>query len=204
MEPVSAGAIFAGINSCLKFAEYAVRIAKVGTENEVFVRTIQVVRSDLSEVERLLGVKSVQSKLISIPAKLKWIQSSIHSTKSALNDIGMWVERARVDQQATGSVKFETRVRWVFNDHEKLINRQNELSTCHQQLSNVLSFLIPLEEVTVTADPPTYADTIIFDDIISPRQKRKTTIDIPPNGCTPIEPKIPGMLEPQQPLLTLT
>lgn len=172
MEPFSVSAVFACINSAFKFAEYAVRVAEVGTENEVFVRTIQVVRNDLNETERLLGLKSVQTKLISTPFKLQWIKGAIHSTKSALNEIGRWVERARGEQQAMGSVKFETRVRWVFNDHEKLVNRQAELSTCHQQLSNVLSYLIPLEEAISTTEPPTYNDTICFDDILSPRQRK--------------------------------
>jgi hypothetical protein len=173
MEPFSAGAIFAGINSAFKFAEYAVRIAEVGTENEVFVRTIQVVRNDLDEVQRLLSVESVQRKLIRIPAKLAWIKGAVHSTRAALHEIGRWVERARVDQQATGTVRFETRVRWVFNDHEKLLNRQTELSACHQQLSSILAFLTPLEEILPTSEPPSFDDVTYFDDIIPPRQRRK-------------------------------
>ncbi|KAF2183184.1 hypothetical protein K469DRAFT_584120, partial [Zopfia rhizophila CBS 207.26] len=164
MEPFSTSAIFAGINTAFKFAEFAVRIAEVGTENEVFVRMIQVVREDLNETERLLNVASVRSKLTSTPGKLPWIKAAINSTKASLNDIGKWVERARVDQQTTGAVRFETRVRWVFNDHEKLLNRKMELSTCHQQLSNVLSYLIQLEDVSSNLEPPTYHDTTFFDD----------------------------------------
>lgn len=190
MEPISATAVFACINTCFKFAEYAVRVAEVGTENEVFVRTIQVVRNDLNETERLLLTKSIQAKLISTPYKLQWIKNSVHSTKSALNEIGRWVEKARGEQHATGSIKFETRVRWVFNDHEKLINRQHELSMCHQQLSNVLNYLIPLEEPEVTAEPPTYDNTTCFDDLLSPRQRRTSTMKNagcsaePPSGST--------------------
>jgi hypothetical protein len=173
MEPFSASAIFAGINSAFRFAEYAVRIAEVGTENEVFVRTIQVVRNDLEEVQRLLSVASVQKRLTGIPAKLAWIKTAIHSTRTALFEIGRWVERARVDQQAIGTVRFETRVRWVFNDHEKLLNRQTELSACHQQLSSILTFLTPLEEILPSTDPPSFEEITYFDDVIRPRQRRK-------------------------------
>ncbi|KAF2691610.1 hypothetical protein K458DRAFT_353471, partial [Lentithecium fluviatile CBS 122367] len=173
MEPFSTTAIFAGINSAFRFAELAVRIAEVGTENEVFVRTIQVVRTDLTEAQRLLSTESVQKKLKFNPAKLAWIKSAIDSTRTALFEIGRWVERARADQQATGTVKFETRVRWVFNDHEKLLNRQTELSACHQQLSNVLAYLTPLEEIVVTPDKPPLDETTDFDDLISPRQRRQ-------------------------------
>ena len=154
MEPFSASAIFAGINSAFRFTEFAIRISEVRTENEVFVRTIQVVRNDLLETERLLGLKPIQIKLMRTPSKFEWIKGAIFSTKSALNEIGKWVERARMDQQATGAVKFETRVRWIFNDHEKPPNRKTELSTCHQQLSNVLNYLILLEEVPLSVNPP--------------------------------------------------
>jgi hypothetical protein len=172
MDPFSL--FFSGLQSIFTFADFAVRVGEVSTENEVFVRTIQVVRNDLNETERLLSIKSIQTKLISTPQKLEWIKGAIYSTKSSLNEIGKWVERARVDQEALGKVKFENRVRWVFNDHEKLLNRKTELSTCHQQLSNVLSFLVPLEEVAAGVEPPTYHATTFFDDMMSPRQQRRT------------------------------
>ncbi|KAF2794197.1 hypothetical protein K505DRAFT_219621, partial [Melanomma pulvis-pyrius CBS 109.77] len=161
---------FSRLNSLFTSADFVVRVGEVGPENEVFVRTIQVVRNDLNETQRLLGVKSIQKKLISTPSKLEWIKGAIYSTKSALNDIGKWVERARVDQQAIGKVKSDKKARYVFNDHEKLLDRKTELSACHQQLSNVLSFLVPLEEVPVSVGPPTYHATTFFDDVLPTRR----------------------------------
>jgi hypothetical protein len=119
MDPLSAG-MFASIGSAFKFADVAVRIAEVGSENAVFVRTICVVRSDLEEVERLLSLETVRQKLDATPGKLPWIVNALHNTRYGLNEIGKWVERARVEQESTGSIKFDTRVRWVFSDHEKL------------------------------------------------------------------------------------
>ncbi|KAH8716797.1 hypothetical protein GQ44DRAFT_404136 [Phaeosphaeriaceae sp. PMI808] len=172
MEPLSLGAVFASIGSAFKFADLAIRVNEVGSENEVFVRTIRIVRDDLNEVERLLSVESVQRKLTSTPSKLPWVKSAILNTKSGLNEIGRWVERARSEQEATGDIRFETRVRWVFNDHEKLVNRKTELMTCHQQLSNVLSYLQRLEDVPTSLEPPDYIDTTFFDDILS-RHRRQ-------------------------------
>ncbi|KAF2267227.1 hypothetical protein CC78DRAFT_577426 [Lojkania enalia] len=166
-----ASSLFVSINSALKLVEFGVRIAEVGTENEVFIRTIAVVRDNLRETERLLNLESVQNKLTKVPAKADWIRNAIYSTKSALNEIGKWVERARLDQETTGSVKFETRVRWVFNDHEKIKNRQAELLACHQQLSTVLNYLSPLEDEAIIPKVSTDDVQIRFDDIISPRQK---------------------------------
>jgi hypothetical protein len=172
MDPISL--FLSGLQSIFTFADFAIRISDVSSENEVFVRTIQVVRNDLNETERLLGIRSIQTKLISTPQKLEWIKAAIYSTKFALNEIGKWVERARVDQEVLGKVKFENKVRWIFNDQDKLFSRKTELSACHQQLSNVLTFLVPLEEVAAGEEPPTYHATTFFDDMVSPRQQRKT------------------------------
>jgi hypothetical protein len=166
MEPISAG-MFASIGSAFKFAEVALRIGEVGSENAVFVRTIQVVRSDLEEVERLLSLVSVQTKLVGTPGKLSWIKLAVRNTRYALSDIGKWVERARVEQETTGFIRFETRLRWVFNDHEKLLNRKTELSTCHQQLSIVLSYLTGLEDISANTTPLKSGDTTSSEDVLS-------------------------------------
>jgi hypothetical protein len=165
--------VVAGINACFKFAEYARQLSEVGPENDVFIRTIQIVKNDLGEVDRLMGVGSVKAKLVATPAKSDWIKHGIHSTRIALYQIGKWVERVRVEQEADGSISFEARLRWVFNDHEKLRNRQTELSACHQQLSNFLTYLITLDEATIPRSPPLLDDVTSFDDILSPRQRMR-------------------------------
>ena len=169
MDPLSAS-LFTSIGSAFKFADVAVRVAEVGSENAVFVRAIQVVRSDLEEVERLLSQKSVQQKLVLIDGKIHWIKTAIKNTRNALNEIGRWVERARVEQESTGSIRFDTRVRWVFSDHEKLLNRKLELSTCHQQLSNVLGYLVGLEGAPVHTTLQESGDASY--DVIVARHKR--------------------------------
>ncbi|KAH6642851.1 hypothetical protein C7974DRAFT_372713 [Boeremia exigua] len=166
MDPLSAG-VFASIGSAFKFADVAVRVAEVGSENAVFVRAICVVRSDLEEVERLLSLGSIQTKLKGTPGKVPWVKNAIQNTRCALNEIGKWVERARVEQETTGSIKFETRIRWVFNDHEKLLNRKTELTTCHQQLSNVLGYLAGLEDIPMNPPLLGLEDSTHFDDILA-------------------------------------
>jgi hypothetical protein len=175
IDPLSAG-LFTSIGSAFKFADIALRIAEVGSENAVFVRAIQVVRSDLEEVERLLSVESVQRKLTGTPGKLPWIRTAIHNTRCTLNEIGKWIERARVEQETTGSIRFETRIRWVFSDHEKLLNRKTELSTCHQQLSNVLGYLMSLEVVPTDSALLEHENTSYFDDILSRHRKSRPKV----------------------------
>jgi hypothetical protein len=175
-EPISTAAAFAFLNSCFKLAEYAVKIYSVESENGVFVRMILRIRQDLEETERLLSVPSVKARLISTPQKSPWIGGAVLSTKAALNEIGRWVERVRAEKAGYGNVSFETRVRWIFNDQEKLISRSMELRTCHQTLSTVLAYLSPLElerpNTSGTAEPPKYDDATFFDELLSPRQRR--------------------------------
>lgn len=178
-EPISLGAKFASIGSAFKFADLAVRIGEVSSENAVFLRTIHNIRDDLNEVERLMNSASVQQRLASTPGKGPWISRSINNTKAALNEIGKWVERARAEHQSTGDIQFKTRIRWVFNDHEKLLNRTTELTTCHQKLSTVLHYLVPLEGTSPGLVQPTHKEIIYYDEILS-RHKKKLIGHIPP------------------------
>lgn len=175
-EPISTAAVFAFLNSCFKLAEYAVKIYSVESENGVFVRMILRIRQDLEETERLLSVPSVKARLISTPQKSPWIRGAVLSTKAALNEIGRWVERVRSEKAGYGNVSFESRVRWVFNDQEKMVSRSMELRTSHQTLSTVLAYLSPLELEKPTtvekAEPPKYDDATFFDELLSPRQRR--------------------------------
>ena len=179
-DPISTAAVFAFLNSAFKFSEYAVKLYSVDSENGVFVRMIQRVRLDLEETERLVHAPSVKSKLIATPGKLPWIKSVILSTKGALNEIGRWVERVRSDKEGYGSISWENRIRWVFNDNDKLVNRRMELGTCHQALSTVLAYLAPLEQAAtpLTAEPPQYQDATFLDDLLSPRQRRRKARDL--------------------------
>ncbi|KAI8933609.1 hypothetical protein NX059_009337 [Plenodomus lindquistii] len=182
-EPFTLSTVFASVGSALKVADVAVRIAEVGSENDVFVRMIHNVRDSLAEVERLLNSGSVRTKLAETPAKVPWIQRTINSSRSALNDIGRWVERARAEQQSTGSIQFTTRVRWILNDHEKLVNRTAELNTCHQQLSTVLNYLTPLESAPSGKLKPVLDHGVDLNEIFS-KHRRRTICHAPISAST--------------------
>jgi hypothetical protein len=188
MADFGASAIFGGINTAFKFSEFAIALKDVGKENAVFARTIQRVKDDLEETERLLYLPEVKSALARYPGKIAWINKAISSVKVALNDIGLYVERARSDKDRDGSVSFENRVRWVLKDHEKLKNRAVELNTCHISLSSVLEELHRLEHLgAVTSGPsesslslsqeapPTYETAVEDTDFQGPFARRKKT-----------------------------
>jgi hypothetical protein len=179
-EPISTASVpasvFAFLNSCFNLAEYAEKIYSVESENGVFVRMILRNRQDLEETECLLSVPSIKARLLSTPQKSIWIRGAVVSTKAALNEIGRWVERVRSEKAGYGNVSFESRVRWVFKDQEKLVSRSMELRTSHQTLCTVLAYLSPLElerpTDVATAQPPIYDEVTFFDELLSTRQRR--------------------------------
>jgi hypothetical protein len=118
-------------------------------------------------VERLLSVDSIQAKLVSVPGRLSWTKSAIENITVALEAIGGWVDSMNTEQWPTGSVQSDSGLRWMLSDRRQLTSRTTELMACHQQLSNVLSFLNRLEDFSTAKIPPTYQNTTYFDDIIS-------------------------------------
>ena len=160
----------ASVSKAFRFADLAIRSADVGSESEVFLRTIRIVRDDLFEVERLVAVGSVRTKLAYTPERLPWIRSAIENTTSALEDIGKWVDCGDVGQHPH-VLDQSQRLRYILNDRERLGDRKSELVACHQQLSNVLSFLNRLEDLPTSQDLPTYQNTTYFDDIVSRHQR---------------------------------
>jgi hypothetical protein len=160
----------ASVSTAFRFADLAIRSADIGSESEVFLRTIRIVRNDLFEVERLVAVGSVRTKLAYTPGRLPWIRSAIENTTSALEEIGKWVDCGDVGQNSN-ILDQSQKLRYILNDRERLADRKSELMACHQQLSNVLSFLNRLEDLPTSKELPTYQDTTYFDDIVS-RHKR--------------------------------
>lgn len=175
------GSAFNFINTAFKLSAYAGRVYESESDHGAFVRMIESVRHDLAEVERLLVLQSVKTRLINTPGKLSYIRGAVINAKTALNEIGKWVDRAKADE-GTEIVTFENRVQWIFNDHGKLVNQQMELSTCQQDLSSVLAFLSPLEQTrfmsaqtssTKELNTPEPESAISLDDVISPWQRRR-------------------------------
>jgi hypothetical protein len=163
-EPLSTAVIFAFLNSCFRFAEYAVKLYGVESENGIFVNLIQQVQHDLEETERLLSIPDITKKIKNTPDKWCWIQKSIAAAKASLIEIGKCVEPVRGEQEAYGSATFKTKVKWIFKDHDKLVTRSRHLNSVHLSLQTVLGFLTPLEDsipqspARATDELPTYAE----------------------------------------------
>ncbi|KAH8591556.1 hypothetical protein B0O99DRAFT_598140 [Bisporella sp. PMI_857] len=187
MADLGLGAVFGAINTTFKFSEFVIKLSEVRPENLVFVRTIQKVRVDLEETERLLSNPSIKAVLNNNPQKLMWMKNGIDSTRHALNDIGRYVERVRSESDRDGTIDFATRVRWVLQDHAKLENRRSELAACQQTLTAVLISLNQIEMfMGISAvsgsgndvPPPSYEASVFDADFRGPNSRRKRRIKV--------------------------
>lgn len=175
--------MFANIGSTFRFPDVTKHTAEAEHERGIFLHTVHVAREDLQEAERLIAAESVYNKLIVIPQNLLWAQGTISNAKTTLDEIGKWIERAGIGNEATGSHRFDTRIWRIFNDSEKLLHRKNDLSVCHQQLSSVLGYLAHLEDISS-------ADNInCLDDLATDNRGPTTRIPEPVSSCRQENPK---------------
>lgn len=125
--------LFSAINTTFKLAEFCLALKEVESENLVFLKLIARVRKDLDEAFRERREKETTLKSTR-PGDIDWIDGVILDVQSALNDIGSFIERPRMDVQGGKSVTLKHRFEWVLMNHEKFVSRQLLLATCHQSL----------------------------------------------------------------------
>jgi len=173
---------YPAIESTFNFSKYASQLSDVDAANHNFVRILERVRSDINETERLLCIPTIHSVVENSPLKRTWIKNGIHNIKSALSDIGLFIERIRLDKNSGDPSNFATRVRLVLQNFGRLENQCSELATCHQTLIAILNILSPLEFLTniKSIDPPpkilqSSSDTATWDPT-SPAQFGKKAI----------------------------
>ena len=174
---------FPAIEATYHFSKYASQLPEVDATNFSLVQLIERVRSDIDETERLLGIPSVNLVLEHSPLKRTWVKNGIHNIKSALNDIGLFIERIRLGKNGGADINFAAKVRLVFQSSGRLENQRSELATCHQTLIAILNVLSPLEFQTdiYTIDPPkmplSSCETIVSDQISQGQCRSNSTLN---------------------------
>lgn len=178
---LSAGTIFSAIGTTFKLAEFCLALKDVDEDNRVFLTLIDRVRKDLDEALRERREK--EAILKNMPSKRAWIDDSIVDAKRALNDIGTYVESARVDVEQGKAVTLKHRFEWVLNNRQKFITREMALATCHKSLlvaigamHNLLAFgaQMPMQMPMYpppTPPPPAYNPLPTFFDLENDEDK---------------------------------
>ncbi|CZT05995.1 uncharacterized protein RCO7_05190 [Rhynchosporium graminicola] len=93
---------------------------------------------DLEETKSLLRVPAIKISLSNNPQKRFLIEHAIHSTKCALNDIGLFVERVRSDQDRDDTVSF-------LNEFALIRNLAADLTSL-KSTQQVFTFLVIIDD----------------------------------------------------------
>jgi hypothetical protein len=154
---LSLGAVASAAAGGYKIAEFLVHAKKlheVNSENKVFVRLIERVRLDLAEVDRLLKLPAVKHSLRNNPKKVAWIRNSVRAMNMALEQLAEFSGGVDSDTKGGKHAGLWTRMKWVMDEHEKLVHRQMEVNLSHQGIIAVLQFLGALEPMNCCEEEP--------------------------------------------------
>ncbi|OCK79535.1 hypothetical protein K432DRAFT_64391 [Lepidopterella palustris CBS 459.81] len=145
MTDPGASCVFSAIATVVRFVDFVSSLKEVSSENRIFISLIQRVREDIDEASRLRRCPAVTTHFIAYPSKKSWVDNAILDVQRALNEIGLYVESAMVDDNAHGGIKMKQRFEWVLSHHQKLITREISLSTYHQSVMGAINAMQAIE-----------------------------------------------------------
>lgn len=166
-EPLSA--IFSGINTAFKLAEFLLSLKEASKEVQVFARLITRVRKDREEALRERYEKA--TILQSYPHKKRYLDEAIKDVDESLLVISRLVEGARVDGERGQAVSLKHRFQWVLSHKEEFMTKQTYLSTCHLSLLHALGAIQGLKgpdddgATSNIAPPPSYEAPVNGDEL---------------------------------------
>jgi hypothetical protein len=182
---LSLGAVVSAIAGGYKFAEFLVKAKKlheVAGENAVFVRIIQRVQVDLIETDRLLALPEVKRALSKSPQKVTWIRKTISALRESLEEMAGFTEHVQRDVDRGRRVGLRNRLRWVLDEHEKLVHARMEVAMNHLGLIQVLGFLSALEPLACCQPDGEYDEADRFVQESEVEYKETKEYDRPKHG----------------------
>jgi hypothetical protein len=154
---LSLGAVASAAAGGYKIAEFLVhakKLKEVTSENKVFVRLVERVQLDLAEVDRLLKLPAIKHSLRRNPRKVAWIKNTVTAMDMALEQLAQYSGTVAKDTLGGRHAGLWTRMKWVLDEHEKLVHRQMEVNLSHQGIVAVLQFLGGLEPMNCCEEEP--------------------------------------------------
>ncbi|KIW01593.1 uncharacterized protein PV09_07065 [Verruconis gallopava] len=162
------GSVFSGINAAFIFADFISKLNDVPEEARRFSTLIHRVRLDYYEALRLISHESVRSRFTKEPKSREYVYGTIKAVKSALADIGHFVERIRVqDESGKGTVTLSRKLEWLWKYRSKVDSSEKVLDTSHKSMLSAIHRM----EIWITMDqsaafssslsPPTYHEAVM-------------------------------------------
>jgi hypothetical protein len=129
---------FPSVPTTFYFADYVFGSDKASADTLSFANLIQQVRQDIDEATRLYLSSAVSNFLDAYPSKRTWIENSLREVRCALNDIGIDMDTAWGHDEDGGTVASKRKFEWGLKNQKRLLKRQQQLSSCHTQLTGAI------------------------------------------------------------------
>lgn len=137
--------VFSSLSTVFRFADFTASLNDVSSEIRVFVNLIQRVEKDWAEASRLRLSPAVWEYCEAWPDKKTWIDSILLDAQRSLNDIGEYIENARVTGDESGVARMKQKFEWVLSHHHRLLSRESALQTYHQSLMAATQIMAMVE-----------------------------------------------------------
>lgn len=182
MVPQIATASLSGLNSTIKFIEFAYKVQGVPEEVKQSLELINRVEGDINEARRLLREKH---DILDEGLRQRVIRAIDDAEKSRIS-IGRTVESCRVDMdRKKDSVAMRHRITWVLRDRDAFQTKERNLDYAHKALLhciseiNLLSGISRLQLQPQPQPPPAYRcdpDDEDLEEFLSPRARRARSL----------------------------
>jgi hypothetical protein len=182
----SSSSIFTAISTIFGFSDFVSALNQVSEDNRIFISLIERVRYDVDEAFRLRRCRRVADHFGRFPKERTWIDGTIMDVQRSLNDLGLYVENAKVDLDSRVEVKMKNKFEWVLRNPQKLITRQIALSTCHHSLMVAIQAMHTVEmgisggafdensaALSIPASNRPGSDLVSNDTLLGPYTRRK-------------------------------
>ncbi|CAF9942008.1 hypothetical protein IMSHALPRED_003149 [Imshaugia aleurites] len=142
-DPLSA--ISSSFNATIKILEVTYQLKAVDEQTADLLSTTRHVDLMVQEAHRLRRLKA---GLLNASERTM-IDKVISDTEDALRAVAKLVEPCRVDKNTKNTIRFGTRVMWVFRDNPSVRDKHQRLQVCHQSLTVVFTCLYSKDVVVI-------------------------------------------------------
>jgi len=166
---------FPSIATAFQFADYVSSTSKRSSESQSLAILLHRVRQDVTGAARLYLSAAVLNFLDAWPDRKSWIDNILVDIRSALNEIGCYIETFRVAGEDGGAIGLKRRFEWISGHQKRLSTKQQLLTTCHQSLVTAINIMQTVELCGVTSGP--WQDPI-YEAPVQPWVKQDDTVSL--------------------------
>lgn len=128
-----------------RWSERTGKDAPLTASDEQTTEILKTARHVLVQVQEAQRLRALKKGLLE-PSESTWIDSTIEDTAAAAMEVIVFLEPFRIEKQTNnGKLSLTTQLRWVYRENQRVQEKKNRLSMCHNSLMPVLFHLQRLQ-----------------------------------------------------------